>query len=66
MAKKLKVGDVIKVSVLKFGNNGDPLIKYHGAVIFLKGTEKKGFELGRQIEIKITKVYPSFLFAEKI
>ena len=41
-------------------------MKYKGLVIFLKGTEKRGVDIGKMVEIKITKVYPTYAFAKLI
>ena len=61
----LKIGDVLKLGVVKFGRNGDPILIQEGFVIFLKGLEKRGVELNAMVEIKITKVLPKFAFAER-
>ena len=60
----VKIGEVLKLNVEKFGESGDPILKHNGLIIFLKETDKKGFELGKLVEIKITKVCAKFAFAE--
>ena len=61
----IKVGDVLKLGVTKFGRDGDPIMVHKEFVIFLKGIEKRGVELNKIIEIKIIKVMPKFAFAER-
>ena len=61
----VKVGDILKLAVVRFGINGDPIMMLRGYIIFLKGLEKRGVELQMLIEIKITKVFPHFAFAER-
>lgn len=64
--EKIKVGNILKLSVSKFGKEGTPILMYNGFVIFLKGLEKKGVELNKLVEIKVTKVLPKFAIAELI
>ena len=61
----VKVGEILKLGVAKFGRDGDPIMIHKEFVIFLKGIEKRGVELNKIIEIKITKVMPKFAFAER-
>jgi len=61
----IKVGDVLKLGVVRIGGEGDPVMIHEGFVIFLKNHQKKGFQLGTMIEVKITKVMSKFAFAEK-
>ncbi len=60
----LKVGDVFKLGVVKFGNSGDPIMEYEGLIIFLKNTKNGGVKLNTLNEVKITKVFPNYAFAE--
>lgn len=60
----VKVGDVLKLGVVRFGKDGDPILMHAGFVIFLKGV-KGGVELNKMFEVRITKVLPHFAFAEK-
>jgi len=62
----VKVGDVLKLGVVRFGRDGDPIMIHKKYIIFLKGIEKRGVELNTMIEIKITKVMPRFAFAERV
>lgn len=61
----LKVGDVLKLGVVRFGKDGDPIMMHAGFVVFLKGV-KGGVQLNTMFEVRITKVLPHFAFAEKI
>ena len=63
----VKVGDVLKLGVQKFGKRGnDPIMIYKGFIIFLKGIEKTGVQLNTMIEIKIIKVLPNYAFGERV
>ena len=62
----IKVGDVLKLGIVRFGRDGDPIMIHKEFVIFLKGLEKRGVELNKIIEVKITKVMPKFAFAERV
>ena len=62
----VKVGDILKLGVVRFGINGDPIMMLKGFVIFLKELDKRGVELNTLVEIKITKVMPKFAFAERV
>ena len=59
----IKIGEVLKLGVVRFGRDGDPIMVYEGFIIFLK--EKKAIELNTLIEVKIIKVLPKFAFAER-
>ena len=62
----VKVGDVLKLGVTNFGKDGgDPMMVLQGFVIFLKDPEKKPIQLNTLIEIRITKVFQKFSFAER-
>ena len=63
----VKVGDVLKLGVVRFGKKGDPIMIHNGLVIFLKNLDKKGgVQLNTMVEIKITKVFPKFAFCELV
>lgn len=66
LTPNVKVGDVLKLTVNKIGNNGDPMMLHDGFVIFLKEAEKKGFDVGVQMDVKIIKVLDKFAFAERV
>ena len=59
----IKVGDILKLGVTKFGKEGDPILVHEGLIIFLKDIEKKGIQLNTIFEIKIIKVLQNFAFA---
>ena len=61
----VNVGDKMKLGVVRFGKNGDPIMMHKGFVIFLKGIPTGGVPLNSMFEIKITKVLPKYAFAEK-
>ena len=61
----VKIGDILKLGVVKFGKEGDPIMIHKKLIIFLKDKEKRGIELNTMIEVKITKVLPHFAFAER-
>ena len=62
----VKIGDVLKLGVVKFGKNRDPIMKYKNLIIFLKGEIKRGIPLNEMIKVKITKVSSNFAFAIRI
>lgn len=62
----VRVGEKLRLAVERIGKNGDPVMFYEGLIIFLKDNSRKGFPLGMQIEVKITKVKEKFAFAELV
>ena len=64
--ENLKIGDVLKLSVKRFGKDGDPIVIHNGMIIFIKDTDKVGVEINKMINIKITKVFIKYAFAVKI
>ena len=60
----IKIGDTLKLGVINFGNSGDPMMKHEGLIIFLKNTKSGGVKLNTLNEVKITKVFPNYAFAE--
>ena len=62
----IKVGDIFKLGVVRFGWGGNPIMLYKGFVIFLRGIEKRGVQLNVMVEIRITKVLSNFAFAERV
>jgi predicted RNA-binding protein with TRAM domain len=65
MIPPVKVGDVMKLGVRRFGKDGTPIMIFKGYIIFLKDDRNGGVELNRIIEIKIAKVFPKYAFAER-
>ncbi len=63
---QIKIGDILKLGVTKFGKDGDPIMVHNGLIIFLKDMEKRGIELNTMVEIKITKVCEKYAFAERV
>lgn len=61
----VKVNDVLKLAVRRFGKEGDPIFFYKNFIIFLKSKEKVIVNLNEFIEIRITKVMPKFAIAIK-
>jgi len=59
----VEVGEVLKLGVVKFGKEGDPILIHKNFIIFLK--DVKDIELNTMIEVKITKVFPHFALAER-
>jgi len=60
----VKIGDTLKLGVIKFGKQGTPIMIYKEFVIFLKN--KKEIRLNEIIKIKIVKVCKKYAFAELI
>jgi len=63
---EIKVGDVFKLGVARIGKNGDPIVIKDGFIIFLKNLGTRGVQLNTIVEIKITKVFPKYAFAERV
>ncbi len=62
--ENIKIGDVLKLGVKRFGRDGDPIVIHNRMIIFIKDTNKVGVEINKMIDIKITKVFPNYAFAE--
>ena len=62
----VKVGEHINIAISRFGTNGDPIAMYNGLVIFVKNTDRNGVDISKIIELKITKVFPKYAFAERV
>jgi len=61
----VKVNEVLKLVVTKFGSNGDPMFVYKDFVIFLKGKRTISVNVNEIVEVRITKMLPKFATAEK-
>lgn len=59
----VKVGQKITLPVMRFGNDGDPILIHNGLVIFLKGVREQRLEAGMMVDIKITKLGSNCAFA---
>lgn len=64
MIAPVKIGDVINIGIIRFGKNGDPVIKYKNFIIFLKNLNGKGVPIKQMIKIKIIRVFKNYAFAE--
>ena len=62
----VKVGEVFKLGIVRFGKDGDPIMIHKNFIIFLKDLEREGVQLNAMFEIKITKVLPKFAFAVRV
>ena len=62
----VKIGDIFKLGIIRFGKNGDPILKYKNLIIFLKENNGKSIPLNEMIEIKITKIGSNFAYAVRI
>ncbi len=60
----VKEGDLIKETVIGFGTDGDPIVKYKNFTLFIK--EAKGVEINTLIEVRVTKVCKTFGFVELV
>lgn len=60
----ITVGDELSLSISRFGKNGDPILFYEKFVIFLQNVGRPGVDIGRLVNVKITKVTPDCGFAE--
>lgn len=56
----VREGDKLEVRIESVGAKGDGIVKHKGYIIFVPNTKKGDF-----VEIRITKTYPKFAFAEK-
>lgn len=61
----VKIGDKLRLGVIRMGNNGDPVMVHKGFIIFLK-IGSQGFQLNTLMDVKIIKVFPKFAFCEGI
>ncbi len=62
----VKVGEVLKLGIVRFGRDGDPIMIHKNFIIFLKDADRKDVQLNVMFEIKITKVLPNFAFAVRV
>jgi predicted RNA-binding protein with TRAM domain len=61
----VKVGEILKLGIRRFGKDGTPIMIHKGYIIFLKDDRNGGVELNRIMEIKVMKVFPKYAFAER-
>ena len=62
----VKVGTIINLIVVGFGNNKDPILKVEKYVVFLKVLDGSQLKVGDEVQVKIVKVLPKFGFAEML
>ena len=62
----VKIGDILKLGVVRFGKEGDPILIHKGFIIFLKDLRGDSVSLNTLIEIEITKVLPKFALAKEV
>ena len=60
----VKVGEILKLGVERFGKEGDPILLHKGFIIFLKELKGEYIPLNTLIEIRITKVLPKFAISQ--
>ena len=65
MIKKIPVhvNQILKLIVDRIGKEGDAIFMYKDFIIFLKDNENKNIHLNEFIEIRVTKVLPTFALA---
>ncbi len=61
--KPVHVNQILKLTVDRFGKEGDITFMHKGFLIFLKEENKPAFRLNEFIKIRITKVLPTFALA---
>jgi len=61
--KPIRINQVLKLPVDRFGKEGDIIFMYNNFVIFLKSEKKISVNLNEFVEIRITKISPTFAFA---
>jgi len=62
----VRINEVIKASIQRFGKEGDPIFIYKNFVIFLKSKEKITVRINEIIKVRVTKILPSFAIAEMV
>ncbi|MHA1690003.1 MAG: hypothetical protein ACTSU7_00065 [Candidatus Heimdallarchaeaceae archaeon] len=61
-----KKGDIIKVGVMNVGKNGDLFVKFKKSkfALFLKNPEGKAIQIGKQITVKVVKLFEKVGYVE--
>ena len=62
----LHINQILKLTVNRFGKEGDIIFMYKNFIIFLKKEDKIGINLNEFMKIRITKILPSFALAELV
>lgn len=68
MVKKppIHINQILKLTVNRFGKEGNPIFVYKNFIIFLKTKDQPSIHLNEFMKIRIIKVLPNFAFAELI
>ena len=61
--KPLHINQVLKLPINRVGKNGDAILMHNNFIIFLKTKKKFPICLNEFLEIRITKIMPSFALA---
>ena len=59
----VRVNQILKLTVDRFGKEGDLIFMYKNFVIILKPEQRAGVGLNEFMKIRITKVLPTFALA---
>ena len=62
----VKVGDALELKVFGIGRSGDLMVKVEKYVIFVKNASNVKLVPGMKVQVRITKVLPSYGFAELV
>jgi predicted RNA-binding protein with TRAM domain len=61
--KPVRINQVLKLPVNRFGKEGDLIFMYDNFIIFLKSEKRLPIHLNEFLKIRITKVLPTFALA---
>jgi predicted RNA-binding protein with TRAM domain len=61
--KPVRINQVLKLPVNRFGKEGDLIFMYDNFIIFLKSEKRLPVHLNEFLKIRITKVLPTFALA---
>ena len=64
--KKLHINQILKLTINRFGKEGDAIFMYKNFIIFLKSKSKLSITLNEFVKIRITKILPKFALAELV
>ncbi len=59
-------GDILKLGAISVGKNGDLMFQKNRYRIFLKNPKGMPIPIGKQILIKIVKIFDKVAYAEKV
>jgi len=60
------INQILKLTVNRFGKEGDIIFLYKNFIIFLKNEDKLDVHLNEFMKIRITKILPKFALAELV